>query len=471
MNTIKRYFSIESNIKTESKLRSKIGPYLAGLIEADGSIAVHDKGSNAQKYRPKILVVFSLADKPLADKLASVTSVGVVYDKKDAGCVIWHIQKIEDVIKIINIINGYMRTPKIEALHRAINWFNEFCNYNIDCLGLDLSPINSNGWLAGFTASNSSFIISDTNKNQTRVLKYKLLVNFVTPNTEREEWFSSVYFLLFSKISEYLNTSFITNTKHSNNIKYTFILYAYLPQSQERLTKYFSAFPLLGKISQDYERWCEILFNKYNKKDGKFKWVENLKIQLQNRQPLLGSNLCNSLPDLSKRKFSTSSILQGKIKSSLPTYTSTDLVVWGENLPSGVGWGRHTKQEREMIVIPSFQYSVIVGLLLSDGWLNIDSATTINPRLGLSQSLSHFKYVWFVFNALSHYCEIFPVIRERKRDTKTHWCVDVVTRAIPCFSEIYSLFYVNKKKVIPHNIYELFTPVVFAHLIMGGWWV
>jgi len=30
MNTIKRYLSTESNVKTESNLRSKIGPYLAG---------------------------------------------------------------------------------------------------------------------------------------------------------------------------------------------------------------------------------------------------------------------------------------------------------------------------------------------------------------------------------------------------------------------------------------------------------
>lgn len=417
MNTIKRYFSTESNVKTESKLRSKIGPYLAGLIEADGSIAVHDKDSNAQKYRPKILVVFSLADKPLANKLASITNAGAVYVKKNTGYVLWQIQKIEDVIKIINIINGYMRTPKIEALHRAINWFNEFYNYSIDCLGLDLSPIDSNAWLAGFTTSNSSFIISAPH---TRVLKYKLLVNFVTPNNEREEWYSSVYFLLFSKISEYLNTSFISKTKHSNNIKYTFIIFVYLPQSQERLIKYFSEFPLLGKIYQDYEHWCEILSNKYNTKVvGKFKGVENLKIQLQNRQPMLGSKLCNSLTNLSqKRNLSTSSILQGKIKSIIPTSTCTDLVIWENNLPSGVGWGRHTKQERNMIAIPPYQYSVIVGLLLSDGWLIIPGTTHISPRLGLSQSLSHFKYVWFVFNALSHYCENFPVLRERKRGKK-----------------------------------------------------
>jgi len=35
-----------------------------------------------------------------------------------------------------------MRTPKIEALHRAIKWYNGF--YNIEPLDLDQSPINSN---------------------------------------------------------------------------------------------------------------------------------------------------------------------------------------------------------------------------------------------------------------------------------------------------------------------------------------
>ena len=92
----KRYFSIESNIKsalesnvkTESELRSKIGSYLAGLIEADGSFAVHNKDSDAKKYRPKIIVVFSLADEPLAKKLANITTAGTVYLKKNAGCVL-----------------------------------------------------------------------------------------------------------------------------------------------------------------------------------------------------------------------------------------------------------------------------------------------------------------------------------------------------------------------------------------------
>ena len=154
---------IKFNRVTELELRSKLGPYLAGLIESDGTIAVHNKNSNAKKYNPKIAVVFNLVDKPLAINLASITEAGTIYKKKDAGHILWQIQKLEDVIKIINIINGFMRTPKIEALHRAINWLNEFSNCKINCLNLDLSSIESNAWLAGFTDGDGNFSINYSN--------------------------------------------------------------------------------------------------------------------------------------------------------------------------------------------------------------------------------------------------------------------------------------------------------------------
>ena len=38
---------------------------------------------------------------------------------------------------------------------------------------------------------------------------------------------------------------------------------------------------------------------------------------------------------------------------------------------------------------------------------------------------------------------------------------------MPCMTELHSIFYVNKVKRVPHNIYELLTPVALAHFIMG----
>jgi hypothetical protein len=67
---------------------TNLGAYLAGLIEADGYIGVHDKNYKSKKYRPKIIVVFSLADKPLAEKLATITQAGKVLAKPNAGHVL-----------------------------------------------------------------------------------------------------------------------------------------------------------------------------------------------------------------------------------------------------------------------------------------------------------------------------------------------------------------------------------------------
>jgi len=40
---------------------------------------------------------------------------------------------------------------------------------------------------------------------------------------------------------------------------------------------------------------------------------------------------------------------------------------------------------------------------------------------------------------------------------------------MPCLTELHSLFYPAKHgvKIVPHNIYELLTPVALAHMIMG----
>jgi hypothetical protein len=102
-----------------SKAKPDLASYLAGLIEGDGSIVVHDKSKVV--YRPKILIVFNINDKPLADKLSSELKVGKVVDKSSAGHVLLQILAKDEVLKIINLINGRMRTPKIEALHRAIS--------------------------------------------------------------------------------------------------------------------------------------------------------------------------------------------------------------------------------------------------------------------------------------------------------------------------------------------------------------
>lgn len=83
-----------------------------------------------------------------------------------------------------------MRTPKIEALHRAIRWINEKYNSSIPCLGVDTSPLNSNSWLAGFTDADGNFYITVYNrKKNSKLVRTNVQIFFrieVKQNYSRE---------------------------------------------------------------------------------------------------------------------------------------------------------------------------------------------------------------------------------------------------------------------------------------------
>ena len=149
------------------------------------------------------------------------------------------------------------------------------------------------------------------------------------------------------------------------------------------------------------------------------------------------------------------------------SHSTMSLVVWGTNLTSSVGSGRFSKQVSNMVKLPPHEYSIVIGLLLSDGWLIMPNPHSKNARLGFAQSGAHSAYFWSVFCSLAHYCSSFPTVRNRTRFDKKTIELQFFTRSLPCFTELHSLFYVNKVKIIPHNMYELLTPVVLAHWIQG----
>jgi hypothetical protein len=97
------------------------GPYLTGLIEGDGSIIISDKTK-------LIRIVFNIKDKPLAlflhSQINKDTEIGKIIYPQKGNYLLWEITKYEDLIFIINLTNGYYRTPKLEAFHRLI----DLCN-------------------------------------------------------------------------------------------------------------------------------------------------------------------------------------------------------------------------------------------------------------------------------------------------------------------------------------------------------
>jgi hypothetical protein len=151
-------------------------------------------------------------------------------------------------------------------------------------------------------------------------------------------------------------------------------------------------------------------------------------------------------------------------------FKNLSLVVWGENLPHTVGV-RFTLAQSRMVRLASYPYDVIIGVLLSDGGITFSSKKSKNARLCLKQSVDRSNYVWFVFFILSHYCSNYPELSSNPRYGKSYPASYFFTRAMPCITELHSLFYSKTQsgfvKIVPVNIYELLTPVALAHLIMG----
>ena len=155
------------------------------------------------------------------------------------------------------------------------------------------------------------------------------------------------------------------------------------------------------------------------------------------------------------------------ISTYIPESTCTDLVIWGVNLYSGFRTRRLSNVELHMFKLPRYQQAAIVGLLLSDGWLSYSSDKSKHPRFGFEQAFSQSSYVWSVFGIFSHYCYSLPRYKTKNRNNRQTSSVAFATRSMPCLVEFFNGFYLNGKKVVPENIYNILAPVSLAHLIMG----
>jgi hypothetical protein len=278
----KEIFNLKSSdtlLKNDCSLSHELGSYLAGLIEGDGTFAVHNKESSAKKYQPKIILVFKKSDLPLAQFLSQITNCGKVTIKSERGYVLWEIQDIVGIFTITNLINGYMRTPKIEALHRVIDWLNDYIIKNkssklpktknilskifsLEKLDLDNSLIDSNPWFAGFSDADSNFSINihkRSNRNSTRVQLYYRLEIRQNYHKLDPDLLKISYFSIISKIALYLETNVLSRTRVINNKEFhSFTVVAHNKNSLNKINEYFEKFPLLSSKFLDYKDWYYI---------------------------------------------------------------------------------------------------------------------------------------------------------------------------------------------------------------------
>jgi hypothetical protein len=74
-----------------------------------------------KKHNPRFCITFNLKDEPLAKILRAKLGYGHIrYKLKDNACVLI-ISPVKGLKKTIKLINGQLRTPKINQLHSLID--------------------------------------------------------------------------------------------------------------------------------------------------------------------------------------------------------------------------------------------------------------------------------------------------------------------------------------------------------------
>ena len=152
-----------------------------------------------------------------------------------------------------------MRTPKIEALHRAIFWYKDNMNIDIQPLGLDTSTINSNAWLAGFIEGDGCFYVRVTKNNNCATYKIACLFELAQKTTEENSMLD-----IMTKISEFLSTNIRVLKKWS---QYRIRTSSY--ESNKILVSYFNKFPLFSSKYLDCLSWQKVLNIKIKKEQVK----------------------------------------------------------------------------------------------------------------------------------------------------------------------------------------------------------
>lgn len=132
---------------------------------------------------------------------------------------------------------------------------------------------------------------------------------------------------------------------------------------------------------------------------------------------------------------------------------------------------RLKKIEKAAFSTPSDLKEILVGLLLGDLYGRFRYG---NTSFVFKQGLIHQDYIYHLYELFSKYCPSAPKIIKGLPDTRTgkrYSSISFSTYTLPCFNELYHLFYFSGKKVVPKNIEDLLTPLSLAYWVAddGSW--
>lgn len=233
-----------------------LGEYLAGLFEGDGHIWIQNMIENKKKHNPRFCITFSMKNKPLTKKLLELQESGFIrYKLQDNACVLV-ISSVSGLKKVVSLINGQMRTPKIDQLWKLIDWLNKNHSANIVKLPLNKNNLENNGWLSGFIDSGGSFSVQYT-KIETEAKKRKISCRLRIEQRMFYPITNESYFEVLKDIAIFLDCKLLTRKQKSTGNVY-YIITVSSKISLGKIINYLESNPLFSSKYLDYKNWKEI---------------------------------------------------------------------------------------------------------------------------------------------------------------------------------------------------------------------
>ena len=252
---------------TKVNTSQSIGSYLAGLFEGDGHVSLPKVANLTGKITyPYLAITFVNKDLPLVNQLKELYG-GRLRFKTEENAIVWIIGTHKELIVLINLMNGYLRTPKINKFNDLILWLNDRYNYNIPIYSPDTSDLKDNGWLSGFIDADGGFKIRYTEKlinektNKT-LRKGRIEVRFALEQrqnlSDTGNNVNNSYKPIMLKIQSFFGiTADLRVSKHNIDKTYWIIEVTSL-NKLNFLIQYLDIYPLLTAKRNDYMDWVKV---------------------------------------------------------------------------------------------------------------------------------------------------------------------------------------------------------------------
>lgn len=435
--------------------------WLAGLIDGDGCFLLSKKGYASLE------ITMDIRDERALQAVKRVYG-GSIKLRSNANALRYRLHHKEGLLNLINDVNGQIRNSN------RMTQLNKIClKYNLILIWPE-KLTKDNGWLSGFFDACGNIQLSPSSdglSNSPVLNKKQKGADFATAVENRSQLVISLVHKEYNLVISYKdlfggNINIVSNGQYEWSISYlkdrdqilNFLEFVKKYTLRSHLQKRFFLIPKFFELVEQLDAYQAPKNSMISKS-----WVIfNNKFQRRihtNSGPFNQDNALIKLSSLGRE--------EGEASSNLSPLSSEKVTVWGSSMGSGVGSGRLTKQVLEMYKLSNFQYSIVVGLVLSDGYINLDQKAK-NPRLCFKQSLDKFPYLWNVFCMLSPFCKSLPQLTLGKRNHTITFALYFFTRSLPCLKEIHQLFYsAERQKIIPENIYHILTPMALAQVIMG----